>query len=134
MGASGPALEDEEQVGDDMLPAWVAQAWPSGYLGYICTKQCQSGASVRRVNDELDHPDALLPQKLLAECRLFLYAPNPWGKAMPMPIAILEVGTRYPMLSPFATRKPVPLHCMIVVPTTPRVRHTIFDDLKPMMS
>jgi len=57
--------------GSPRLPAWVAQVWPCGLLGYVCTKQCQSGASVRKVNDAIDaisddNPDALLPQKQVA--------------------------------------------------------------------
>ena len=65
---------------------WVREAWPSGYMGYVGTKTCQSHKSVRKLNDEAEEvyraaassgEEPKLGAKLLSEIRLMLYAPEP---------------------------------------------------------
>lgn len=83
------------------LPPWVHQAWPAGYLSYVCTKTCQSYESIRRHIDECDRVysaavengerDPKLGAKLLAEVRLMSYVPDPrTGKFSTMPIHVVE--------------------------------------------
>lgn len=83
------------------LPPWVNQAWPAGYLSYVCTKTCQSYESIRRHIDESDQVyrsavengerDPKLGAKLLAEVRLMSYIPDPQtGKFSTIPIHVVE--------------------------------------------